>query len=53
MIIQNIILNRFHRALHRFGGGTFGCTAVHAQMIIVERQLQIIPNNVRRITDFE
>jgi hypothetical protein len=53
MIIQNIILNRFQRALHRFGGGTFGCTAVHAQMITVERQLQIIPNNVRRITDFE
>jgi hypothetical protein len=47
-----MIFNRFQRAFHRFGGGTFGCTAVHAQMTIVERQLQIIPNNVRRITDF-
>jgi hypothetical protein len=45
--------NRFQRAFHWFGGGTFGCTAVHAQMMIVETQLQIIPNNVRCITDFE
>jgi hypothetical protein len=53
IIIQNITFSRFQRAFHRLGGGTFGCTAVHAQMITVDTQLQIIPNNVRRITDFE
>jgi hypothetical protein len=53
MIIQNMIFNRFQRAFHWFGGGTFGCTAVHAQMMMVDTQLQIIPNSVRRITDFE
>jgi hypothetical protein len=53
IIIQNINPTRFQRAFHLFGGGTFGCTAVHAQMITVDTQLQIIPNNVRCITDFE
>ena len=42
-------LSRFHRAFHRFGGGTFGWTEVQAQMIIVDRQLQIIPNKDRGI----
>ena len=47
MIIQNINPNLFQRAFHGFGGGTFGCTEVHAHMIIVETQLQRMPNMVR------
>src|SRR6266511_5028787 len=46
-IIQNINSNRFHRAFHLLLGGTFGCTAVHAQRIVVDKQLQTIPNSVR------
>ena len=47
MTIQNINLNLFQRAFHGFGGGTLGWTDVQAQMIIVDRQLQMIPNRVR------
>ena len=42
IIIQNISLNRFHRAFHLFGDGTFGWTEVQAHTIIVELQLQIM-----------
>ena len=47
IIIQNISLSLFQRAFHGFGGGTFGCTEVQAHIIIVEMQLQTIPNKVR------
>ena len=46
-------LNRFHHAFHRFGGGTFGWTEVQAQIIIVEKQLQTMPNNVRFNVEFD
>ena len=35
-IIQNINVNRFQRAFHLFGGGTFGYIEVHAHIIIVD-----------------
>ena len=46
-IIQNISLNLFQRAFHRLGGGTLGCTELQAHTIIVETQLQMIPNKDR------
>jgi len=46
-IIQNINFKRFHRACHFLRGGTLGCTAVHAHSIVVDKQLQTIPNKVR------
>ena len=52
-IIQNINLNLFHRAFHGFGGGTLGCTDVQAHIIIVEKQLQMIPNKVRDDVELE
>ena len=47
MTIQNINLNLFQRAFHGFGAGTLGCTEVQAHIIMVEEQLQTIPNKVR------
>ena len=53
MIIQNINLNLFQRAFHGFGGGTLGWTDVQAHIIIVETQLQMIPNKVRGNCELE